>query len=209
MSNQRRIRILSVDDHPLMREGIAILISGQADMELIAQASNGSEAIEYFCEYEPDITLMDLKLPDMSGIDVMSMIRAKCSEARIIAFTTYEGDVEIQRALAAGARSYILKSMPPGDIVDIIRKVSSGKKYIPPAVAMQLAEHLSDEPLTQREIEVLRHVSAGYSNKIIAADLSLSEHTVKGHLKTILSKLGANDRTHAVTIALHRGLLHV
>lgn len=209
MNNQGQIRILSVDDHPLMREGIAMLIDSEDDMQLVAQASTGAEAIKCFCKYQPDITLMDLRLPDMSGVDAMIAILAKRSNARIIILTTYEGDVEIQRALTAGARSYILKSMSPAVIADIIRKVWVGKKSIPPAVAMHIAEHLSDEALTEREIEVLRHVSAGNSNKIIAAELTLSEHTIKGHLKRILSKLGANDRTQAVTIALHRGLLHV
>ena len=209
MNNHERIRILSVDDHPLMREGIAMLVNGEADMELVAQASSGIEAINCFYEYQPDVALMDLRLPDMSGVDAMIAILGKRPHARIIILTTYEGDVEIQRALAAGARSYILKSMAPATIADIIRKVWAGKKSIPPAVAMHIAEHLTDEALTEREIEVLRHVSGGNSNKIIAAELSLSEHTIKGHLKTILSKLGANDRTHAVTIALHRGLLHV
>lgn len=209
MSNQGRVRILCVDDHPLMRAGIAAVIHGEADMELVAQASNGHEAIRSFCEHEPDVTLMDLRLPDMSGVDAMIAIQARYSEARIIILSTFDCDVEMDRALVAGARSYLLKSTSPMDMAAAIRKVYAGKKPIPPEVATHLAEHLSDEALTQRELEVLRHVSAGNSNKIIAGGLNLSEHTVKGHLKSILSKLGANDRTHAVTIALHRGLFHV
>ena len=209
MSDQERIRILCVDDHPLMREGVKMVLNGQPDMRVVAQASNGQEAIQCFLEHEPEVTLMDLRLPDMSGIDAMMAIQAKHPEARIIILTTFEGDTEIQRALAAGARSYVLKSMPPDDLANIIRQVRVGKKRIPPQVAANLAEHLADEALTEREIEVLRQVSAGNSNKIIAAELALSEHTVKGHLKNILSKLGANDRTQAVTIALRRGLLQV
>ena len=209
MSNQGRIRILCVDDHPLMREGMAVVINGQTDMELVAQASNGRDAVQCFCERQPDVTLMDLRLPDMSGVDAMIAIHATFPEARIIILSTFDRDVEVQHALAAGARSYIIKSMRPVDMAEVIRKVHAGKKAIPPEIATHLAEHLSDDALTQREVEVLRHVSAGNSNKIIAGGLNLSEHTVKGHLKSILSKLGANDRTHAVTIALHRGLLHV
>jgi DNA-binding NarL/FixJ family response regulator len=209
MSNEGQIRILCVDDHPLMRAGINMVLDSQPDMRVVAQASNGREAIRCFVEHRPDVTLMDLRLPDMSGIDAMIAIQAKFTEARIIILTTFEGDTEIQRALAAGARSYILKSMPCDEIADTIRQVRSGRKRIPPQVAAQLAEHLSDEALTEREIEVLRHVSAGSSNKIIADELALSEHTVKGHLKNILSKLGASDRTQAVTIGLRRGLLRV
>lgn len=207
MSKERIIRVLCVDDHPLMCEGIAAVINGQLDMQLVAQASSGQEAIDYFCEYAPDITLMDLHLPDMSGIDAMIAIRASAPGARIIVLTMFEGVTDIQRALASGARSYLLKSTPPEVMADIIRKVYQGKKPIPTVVAAQLAEHFGDDELTEREIEVLRHVSAGNSNKIIAAQLTLSEHTIKGHLKSILAKLGANDRTQAVAIGLRRGLL--
>jgi len=207
MSNQKKIRVLCVDDHPLIREGIAIVINSQVDMQVAAQASTGQEGIKYFYEYAPDVTLMDLHLPDMSGIDAMIAIYAKVANARIIVLTLFEGVAEIKRALASGARSYILKSTSPADMADIIRKVYDGKRPIPTVVAVRLAEHLSDEALTEREIEVLRHVSAGNSNKIIAVQLNLSEHTIKGHIKNILSKLGANDRTHAVSIGLRRGLL--
>jgi len=209
MSNEGQIRILCVDDHPLMRAGINMVIDSQPDMQVVAQASNGRDAIKCFAEQQPDVTLMDLRLPDMSGIDAMIAIQAKFTEARIIILTTFEGDTEIQRALASGARSYILKSMPCDELADTIRQVHAGRRRIPPQVAEQLAEHLGDETLTEREIEVLRHVSAGNSNKIIADELALSEHTIKGHLKNILSKLGASDRTQAVTIALRRGLLQV
>jgi DNA-binding NarL/FixJ family response regulator len=209
MSNQEAIRVLCVDDHPLMREGINLVLNSQPDMRVVAQASNGREAIKCFGECRPDVTVMDLRLPDMSGIDALIAIQAKFPDARIIILTTFEGDTEIQRALAAGARSYILKSMGANELAETIRQVRAGKKRIPPQVAAQLAEHLSDEALTDREIEVLRHVSAGNSNKIIADELALSEHTIKGHLKNILSKLGASDRTQAVTIALRRGLLQV
>jgi DNA-binding NarL/FixJ family response regulator len=208
MSNQKKIRVLCVDDHPLIREGIAIAVNSQMDMQVVAQASNGREAIEYVCEYAPDVTLMDLHLPDMSGIDAMIAIYAKVAHARIIVLTMCEGVGEIQRALASGARSYMLKSTPPADMAEIIRKVYEGKRPIPTVVAVRLAEHFSDEALTEREIEVLRHVSAGNSNKIIAVQLNLSVHTIKAHMKNILSKLGANDRTHAVSIGLRRGLLH-
>jgi DNA-binding NarL/FixJ family response regulator len=207
MSNQKKIRVLCVDDHPLIREGIAIAINSQVDMQVAAQASTGQEGIKYFSEYAPDVVLMDLHLPDMTGIDAMIAIYTKVANARIIVLTMFEGVAEIQRALASGARSYMLKSTPPADMADIIRKVYAGKRPIPTVVAVRLAEHFSDEALTEREIEVLRHVSAGNSNKIIAVQLNLSVNTIKGHIKNILSKLGANDRTHAVSIGLRRGLL--
>jgi DNA-binding NarL/FixJ family response regulator len=208
-SAARRIGVLSVDDHPLMRDGIAALIDNQPDMRLVAGASTGREAIQRFREHQPDVTLMDLRLPDMSGIDAMRAIRAEFPDARIVVLTTFEGDVEIQRALEAGARGYLLKSMPPRELLEGIRHVHAGRKRIPPEVAAQLAEHFSDDPLTPREVEVLRHVAAGDRNKDIAERLSISEETVKVHVKHIMEKLAASDRTQAVSIALRRGIIHL
>jgi DNA-binding NarL/FixJ family response regulator len=203
------IRIFSVDDHPLLREGIVAVINGQADMQVVAQASDGHEAITYFCEHKPDVTLMDLRLPDMSGIDAMIAIRTKCPEARIIMLTTYDGDSQIQRALAAGARSYILKSMPPKEMTDTIRQVYAGKKCIPAEVATRFAEHLSDEELSEREMNVLQHVTAGNRNRDIAQHLFISAETVRSHMKHIMEKLGASDRTQALTIAVRRGIIQL
>jgi DNA-binding NarL/FixJ family response regulator len=209
MSNIVKIRVFSVDDHPLVREGIASVINGQHDMEVIAQVSTGREAIEFFRKCKPDVTLMDLRLPDMSGIDAMIAIRTEFPDARIIVLTTYETDIEIQRALTAGARSYLLKSMPPKDMLDTIRQVHAGKKRIPPEIAAQLAEHLSEEALSEREVEVLQLVTAGNRNRDIANRLFISEETVKAHLKHIMEKLGASDRTQAITIAARRGIIHL
>jgi DNA-binding NarL/FixJ family response regulator len=178
-------------------------------MEVIAEASNAREAIEQFRKFRPDVTLMDVRLPDMSGIDVLIAIRAEFDEARIIMLTTFEGDVEVQRALEAGARSYMLKSMPPKDLLDTIRNVHAGKKRIPPEIASHLAEHYSDEALSQREIEVLKHVADGNRNREIAERLFISEETVKVHIKHIMEKLGASDRTQAVAIAVRRGIIHL
>jgi len=209
MSDQTHIRVFCVDDHPLMREGITAIINNQPDMQIVAQAATGCEAIQIFRETQPDVTLMDLRLPDMSGIDSMIAIRAEFPEARIIMLTTFEGDVEIQRALEAGARGYLLKSMPPKDLVEVIRQVRAGKKRIPPELAAHLAEHLGDETLTPREIEVLRHISGGNRNRDIAERLFITEETVKVHIKHIMEKLGAADRTQAVAIAVRRGIIQL
>jgi DNA-binding NarL/FixJ family response regulator len=203
------IRVFSVDDHPLLREGIAAIINSQPDMALVAEAANGADAIQKFREHRPDVTLMDLRLPDLSGIDVMIAIRTDFPEARIIMLTTFEGDVEIQRALEAGARGYMLKSMPPRELVDVIRQVHAGKKKVHPEVAATLAEHMSDESLTDREIEVLSHVAGGNRNRDIANRLYISEETVKVHVKHIMEKLGASDRTQAIAIAVRRGIIQL
>jgi len=203
------IRILAVDDHSLVREGIATFIAGQPDMRLVAEASNGREAIHQFREHRPDVTLMDLQMPEMNGLDAIVAIRNEFSEARIIVLTTYRGDVQVLRALKAGARGYLLKGLLRKELLEAIRAVHAGEKRIPPEIASQLAEHAVDDTLTLREIDVLRLLAGGNANKLIADQLSITEDTVKGHVKNILSKLGANDRTHAVTIALKRGIIEL
>ena len=209
MNDERKIRVLSVDDHPLVSEGIATVINNQPDMELVSQAVNGAEAIQQYRVHRPDVTLMDLRLPDLSGIDAMIAIRAEFPDVRIIMLTTFEGDVEVQRSLQAGARGYFLKNMPPGELVDGIRHVHAGKKRIPPEVAAQLAEHMGDEDLTGRELDVLRKVAGGNRNKDIADLLFISEETVKVHIKHIMDKLGAKDRTQAIAIAVRRGIIEL
>jgi DNA-binding NarL/FixJ family response regulator len=209
MNDHSKIRILSVDDHPLISEGIAAIINSQPDMELVSQAATAAEAIRKYREHRPDVTLMDLRLPDLSGIDAMIAIRAEFPETRVIMLTTFEGDVEIQRALHAGARGYLLKNMPPSEILDVIRQVHAGRKRVPPEVAAQLTDHMGDETLTAREIEVLRKVGGGNRNKDIADMLFISEETVKVHVKHIMEKLGAKDRTQAITIAVRRGIIEL
>jgi DNA-binding NarL/FixJ family response regulator len=204
-----RIKILTVDDHPVLREGIAALLEGQKDMILVAEAVNGREAIEQFRTHRPDVTLMDLQMPEVNGIDAIVSIRSEFPQARILVLTTYKGDVHAARALDAGACGYLLKSSLRKDLLDTIRAVHTGRKRIPAEIAMGIAEHHSSDTLTARELEVLTLVAAGNANKIVASQLGVSEETVKGHMKSILSKLNANDRTHAVTIALKRGILQL
>jgi DNA-binding NarL/FixJ family response regulator len=207
MNSSKPIRVFTVDDHPLLREGIAAVIGSQEDMLLISQASSGAEAVERYGELQPDVTLMDVRMPGMSGIDAVISIRSRFPDARIIMLTTFEGDIEIQRALAAGARGYLLKNTPPNDLVGVIRQVHSGRKQIAPDVAAQIAEHMGEEDLTSREIEVLQQVAAGYRNRDIGERLFISEETVKVHLRHIMEKLGARDRTQSVSIAVRRGII--
>jgi DNA-binding NarL/FixJ family response regulator len=203
------IRILAVDDHPLLRNGVVGLVTDQPDMKLVAEASNGLEAIQQFRIHRPDITLMDLQMPEMNGIDAIIAIRGEFPEARIIVLTTYTGDVQVLRALKAGARAYLLKNLLHKELLETIRSVHAGRKAISPEISSQLAEHVTDDALTPAEISVLRLIAEGNANKQIADRLSITEETVKGRVKNILSKLGAHDRTHAAMIGLRRGIIEI
>jgi len=203
------IRVLAADDHPLLRKGIAALVNAESDMKLVAEAANGVEAIQQFRQHRPDLTLMDLQMPGMSGIDATIAIRQEFPEARIVVLTTYTGDMQVVRALKAGARGYLLKANVNEELLDTIRCVHAGQRRIPPEVAAEVAEHTASEDLSVREVEVLRLIGAGNANKEIAARLSIGEDTVKRHVTNILAKLRANDRTHAVTIALKRGIIEL
>jgi DNA-binding NarL/FixJ family response regulator len=203
------IRILSVDDHPLLRQGIAALVAGQSDMSVVAEASNGREAIQQFRAHHPDVTLMDLQMPEMGGLDALNAIRGEFPEARIIVLTTYAGDVQVLRAIKAGARAYLLKNSLHKELLDTIRAVHAGKRALSPEASFQIAEHSTDDALTPAEIRVLRLIGEGNANKEIAAQLSVSEETVKGQVRNILSKLGANDRAHAAIIGVKRGIIEV
>ncbi len=208
-SSPNLIRILTVDDHPLLREGIAFLIKSQQDMELVAEASDGEEAIEQFRRHRPDVTLMDLRMPNLNGTEAISRIRNEFPDAKIIVLSTYGGDVQVLRAIKAGARGYIVKGHVHRELLDAIRSVHAGHKRIPPEIAAELADHAADDQLSSRELDVLRLIGAGNANKQIADKLSIGETTVKSHISNILSKLDANDRAHAVTIALRRGIIEL
>jgi DNA-binding NarL/FixJ family response regulator len=203
------IRILTVDDHPVLRKGIAALVNAEPDMKLIAEASNGQEAVEVFRSHRPDVTIMDLQMPEMNGTEAILKIQNEFPDARIVVLTTYNGDTQVLKALKAGARAYILKRHVHKELLETIRAVHSGQKRIPPDIAAELADHAADDALSVREIDVLRLIASGNSNKLIADRLSITEATVKSHVANILSKLGANDRTHAVTIGLRRGIIEL
>ena len=205
----KQIKIMTVDDHPVLRQGIAALIADEPDMTLVAEATNGREAIQQFRAHRPDVTLMDLQMPEMNGLDAMIAIRGEFADARIIVLTTYTGDVQATRALKAGARAYLLKNSLHKELLDTIRAVHAGRKTLSPEVSFQLAEHSAEELLSAAEVRVLRLIAEGNSNKEIATLLSITEDAVKGQVRNILSKLGANDRTHAVTIALKRGIIEL
>jgi len=207
MWDESVFRVLSVDDHALLREGIAALVGNQPDMELVAEACDGREAIELFRKHRPDVTLMDLQMPEMGGVDAISAIRGEFAEARIIVLTTYTGDIQVMRAMKAGARAYLLKGLLRKELIETIRAVHAGQRRMAPEIAAEVAEHSTDEALTAREVDVLRLIAGGNANKEIAAQLAITEETVKGYVKNILSKLGAKDRTHAVTIGLKRGVI--
>jgi DNA-binding NarL/FixJ family response regulator len=208
-STENLIRILTVDDHPLLRKGIAALVNAEADMKLVAEAANGEEAIEAFRSHRPDVTLMDIQMPSIDGVEAIERIREEFPNARIIVLTTYTGDVQVLRALRAGARGYLLKGHVHRELLETIRAVHAGQKRISPDIAAELASHATDDELTEREINVLRLIGAGNANKQIADQLSIGEATVKSHVTNILSKLGANDRSHAVTIGLKRGIIEL
>jgi DNA-binding NarL/FixJ family response regulator len=209
MEQNKPIRILSVEDHPVFREGLGTIIASQPDMVMVAQASNAAEAMTEFRKHRPDITLMDLRLPGTNGTDTLIAIRGEYPQARIIILTTSDSDGEIQHALRAGAAGYLLKSMPKNELLGVIRSVHAGKRHVPPEVAARLAEHMGDDDLTARELEVLKLIRDGFRNKQIADRMSIAETTVNFHVKNLVDKLGANDRTHAVTIAVRRGLLQI
>ena len=209
MTGVNVITVLVVDDHPFMRSGLAGEINSQADMRVVAEANDGRECLEKFKKHLPDVTLLDLRMPNMNGLDALKAIRAVKPDARVIILTTLVADVQVYRALQAGAMGYLLKSLLQNDLVDTVRAVMKGQRRMPPEIASEIAMHATDEDLTERELSVLRAVSKGCSNKIIGAELGISEHTIKNHVQSILAKLGANDRTHAVTIALQRGFIEM
>ena len=209
MTDMERVRVLCVDDHPLLREGLAAVITSDPGIELVAQAATGREGLELFRRHRPDVTLMDLRLPDIGGIDTLMAIRAEFPDARVVMLTTFDGDVEIQRALAAGARGYVLKTLPPRELIAVIKDVKAGRRRIAVDVAEKLAQHMGDELLTPRELDVLRLVAEGNRNREVGTHLNITEETVKVHLKHVMEKLGARDRTEAVTIAVRRGVIEI